>query len=77
MTRREGLAALLLMFCLFTAGLTWQFGPLGLIAAAVIGAAIALFGFQRVEEAVTRRGEHVPDTVPDALLEAFERGRPL
>lgn len=77
MTRREGLAALLLTFCLFTAGLTWQCGPLGLIAAALIGAAATLFGFQRVEEVVTRRGEHVPDTVPDALYAAFERDHPL
>lgn len=74
MTRREGLVALLLMFCLFTAGLTWQFGPLGLIASALIGAAIALFGFQRVEEVRRGRGEHVPDTVPE-LFAALERDR--
>ena len=77
MTRRECLATLLLMFLLLAAGLTWQFGPFGLIGAALFGAAIALFAFQRVEEVERRRGEHVPDTVPDALLEAFERDRPL
>jgi predicted PurR-regulated permease PerM len=70
MTRREGLVALTVMFALFTAGLTWLFGPYGLIACAVIGAAAVLLGFERVEQ---RRGETLPDAVPEQVHAAFER----
>jgi len=75
MTRREGLAALLLMFLLVAAGLTWQFGGWGLIAAGLAGLAVVLLAFQRVEEAGPRGGEHVPDTVQE-LFAAYERDLP-
>lgn len=73
MTRREGLAALLLMFCLFTAGLAWQFGAPGLICAALIGACVVVFGFKRVEKP---RADDVRDVLPPDLVAAFERGLP-
>lgn len=69
MTRRESLAAIGLLYLLLAVGVTWQFGPIGLIACAVLGIAAVLFLFERVED---RRGEGVPDPVPDPLA-AFER----
>jgi hypothetical protein len=75
MTRREGLAALLLMFCLLATGLAWQFGPLGLICAAILGTAAILFCFQRVERVERSRAEPVPDDVPE-LFAALGRDRP-
>lgn len=69
MTRREALAALGLMYALLVAGVTWQFGPLGLILSGFVGLAVVAFAFERVEP----RGEAVPDAVPRETLEAFER----
>lgn len=77
MTRREALGALLLMFLLLTGGLAWLFGAIGLIAAALLGGAAVLFGFQKAEEVSPGRAVDVPDTVPDALLEAYGRDLPL
>jgi hypothetical protein len=72
MTRREALIALGLMFTLFAGGLTWLFGPYGLIGAGLAGGAAVLLGFERVVE---RRGEAVSDAVPerDDLFAALER----
>lgn len=60
MTKREALAALALAFLLVAAGLTWLFGPYGLIGAGLALAAAVTFGIN-VEE---RRGEAVADPVP-------------
>jgi hypothetical protein len=68
MTRREALLALTCMFALLATGLTWLFGPYGLIGCALLGGAAVLLGFERVEP----RGEAVSDAVPDPLG-AFER----
>jgi hypothetical protein len=71
-TRREALLAVGIMFVLLTGGLTWLFGPYGLISCALLGAAAVLLGFERVVE---RRGEAVSDAVPEPnpLLAALER----
>lgn len=71
MTRREGLLALGLMFALVAGGVTWLFGPLGLILIGLIGFAAVVFGFERVDPP---RGEDVEGTVPREVLDALERG---
>ncbi len=70
MTRREALAALAVMFALFTAGLTWLIGPFGLITCAVLGVLAVVFCFERVDKP---RGEDVADALPQAILDALER----
>lgn len=70
MTRREGLAVLGVMFALFTAGITWQFGPFGLVICALLGGAAVVFCFERVDKP---RGEDVADAVPREIFAAFER----
>ena len=60
MTKREALLALALAFLLVAAGLTWLFGPYGLIGAGLALATAVTFGIN-VEE---RRGEAVADPVP-------------
>ena len=69
MTRREALLALGLMYALLVAGVTWQFGSLGLILSGVVGLAVVLFLFERVEP----RGEAVPDPAAREGFAAFER----
>lgn len=69
MTRREALTALALMYALFVAGITWQFGPLALALSGLVGLAAVAFLFERVEPV----GEAVPDAVPREVLDAFAR----
>ena len=67
MSRREALAALLVAFALIAAGMTWLFGPFGLIGAGLTLAAAVTFGIN-VEE---RRGEPVAD--PPRAGDAVQR----
>lgn len=59
MTRREALLALLLAFVLVAVGLTWLFGPYGLICSGITLVACILLGFERVGD-----GEAVEVSVP-------------
>jgi len=55
------LVAFTLAFVLTTAGLTWLFGPYGLIGSGLGCTLVVTFLVQRVEE---RRGDTVPDALP-------------
>lgn len=61
MTRREALLALAVLFALLATGMTWLFGPYGLIGCALLGGAAVLLGFERVDP----RAEAVPDAAPE------------
>lgn len=61
MTRRESLLVLGIAYALMISGLTWLFGPYGLIIGGLAVCATTLFAFERVSEA---RGEALEDAVP-------------